>query len=54
MPYREFLSGENRYEVLKMMDPEKSEELFDKATNQAKARYEYLKKLQALYEPDNQ
>lgn len=53
LEYREFLSGENRYEVLKMMDPEKSEELFDKAAMQAKARYEHLKKLQALYEPNN-
>ncbi len=52
MPYREFLSGENRYEVLKMMDYDKSEELFDKATLQARKRYEYLKKLTALYEPD--
>lgn len=53
MPYREFLSGENRYEILKMMDFEKSEELFEEAANHAKSRYEYLKKLQTLYEPNN-
>lgn len=47
MPYSEFLSGENRYEALKMTTPDTAEELFDKAANQANARYEYLQKLQS-------
>lgn len=47
MPYGEFLSGENRYEALKMAIPDTAEELFCNAANQADARYEHLKELQS-------
>lgn len=50
MAYAEFLSGENRYEVLKMLYPDKAEELFALAGQQARERYIYLTKLQQLYE----
>ena len=53
LDYKEFLAGENRYEVLKMMNPEMAEELFDKASAEARARYEHLKKLETMYEPTN-
>ncbi len=53
LEYREFLSGENRYEVLKMMDNSKADDLLEKASIQAKEKYNYLKKLEKLYEPDS-
>lgn len=52
MEYSEFLAGENRYEVLKMLYPDKAEALFAKAALQSKERYNYLTRLQKLYEPD--
>ena len=51
LDYQEFLSGENRYEVLKMMNPDIAKELFEKAESEAKARYEHLRKLEVLYAP---
>lgn len=47
--YEEFLSGENRYELLKRQNPEKAERLFAKAAENAKERYSYLNKLITLY-----
>lgn len=47
--YDEFLSGENRYEVLKKTDPEAAAKLFSEAASNAKERYQYLKNLVALY-----
>lgn len=45
LDYQEFLAGENRYDVLKRMHPEKAEELFTRACTHAKDRYEYLLRL---------
>lgn len=49
LSYEEFLEGEIRYDALKRTHPGKAEELFAKAAKQAKERYAYLKKLEALY-----
>lgn len=46
LSYEEFLSGENRYEVLKRMYPEKAADLFQKAKDNAKERWNYLKRLE--------
>lgn len=51
--YEEFLNGEIRYDVLKRMDPEKAEVLFDRAAKIAKDRYDYLKKLVLLYSTES-
>ncbi len=45
LDYHEFLAGENRYDVLRRMHPEKAEELFTKAAKHASDRYQYLLKL---------
>ena len=50
--YKEFLDGEVRYNSLKRANPERAEQLFEKAEASAKARYEYLKKLGDLYMPE--
>ncbi len=50
--YKEFLDGEVRYNALKRANPERAAQLFDKAENTAKARYEYLKKLGDLYKAE--
>lgn len=47
--YQEFLKGEVRYASLAMKNPERAAELFGKNEEDAKARYEYLKKLVTLY-----
>ncbi len=47
--YQEFLDGEVRYNSLKRSNPEKAAKLFALNEAQAKARYEYLKKLVTLY-----
>lgn len=52
LDYDEFLAGEIRYDVLKRIRPEQAEELFARASAQAKERYRYLQKLVQLYEPD--
>ncbi len=49
LAYGEFLSGENRYDVLRRMHPEKAEELFARAEELAKERYAYLNRLVKLY-----
>ncbi len=48
--YQNFLNGEVRYNALARSNPERAEALFDAAQENAKARYEHLKKLIALYE----
>lgn len=53
LDYDEFLAGEVRYDVLKRIRPEEAEELFAKASAQAKERYQYLKKLSQLFEPED-
>ena len=49
--YEEFLDGEIRYDVLKRQKPDQAQLLFAQAEKQAKERYEYLKRLAALYAP---
>ncbi len=49
--YNEFLNGETRYTALQKVAPEKAEELFQQATQDALARYQRLLKLQNFYEP---
>lgn len=50
--YQEFLKGEVRYASLAMKNPERAAELFAKNEDDAKERYEYLKKLVTLYGND--
>ena len=49
LSYGEFLAGENRYDVLKRMNPEKAAELFTRAEEQAHERFDYLTRLVQLY-----
>ncbi|MBQ2802328.1 MAG: pyruvate:ferredoxin (flavodoxin) oxidoreductase [Lachnospiraceae bacterium] len=49
--YEEFLDGEIRYDVLKRQHPKEAKVLFDKASDEALERYQYLKKLEALHAP---
>lgn len=46
--YQAFINGEIRYATLKRQFPELADELFAKAEQEAKSRYEYYKKLAAL------
>ena len=48
-PYRDFIMGEVRYNSLTRSFPDRAEKLFEKAEENAAARYEYLRKLGALY-----
>ncbi len=50
LDYEEFLSGENRYEILKRQHPAEASELFRNASESAKMRYQYLKRIQALWD----
>lgn len=47
--YQDFLSGEVRYDALQRSNPERAQELFAQAENQAKERMAYLQRLVALY-----
>ena len=47
--YQDFLKGEVRYTSLSLKNPEKAQELFEKAEASAKAKYEHLKRLVSLY-----
>ena len=48
--YIEFIEGENRYARLKQQFPERAEELFAQAEENAKAKYDRLTKLAQLYQ----
>jgi pyruvate-ferredoxin/flavodoxin oxidoreductase len=48
--YVEFIESETRYARLKQSFPEKAATLFAKGEENAKAKYERLKKFTALYE----
>lgn len=50
--YRAFIMNEARYSSLTRAFPERAEELFQRAEDTAKARYNHLVKLQDLYAPD--
>ena len=52
LDYDEFLSGENRYDVLKRQHPEEADALFKEASQNAWERYRYLKRLEALWAPE--
>ncbi len=47
--YKAFLNGEVRYNALARLDAEKAERLFNVSEQNAKERYDYLKKLVTLY-----
>ena len=47
--YRDFIMGEVRYNSLTRSFPDRAEKLFEKAENNAKARYDHLVRLGALY-----
>ena len=51
--YRDFLNGEVRYNALVRKDAEKAERLFASSEASAKERYEYLKRLVALYDVES-
>ena len=51
--YQEFLGNEARYTRLAQSFPERAKELFEKAENTAKAKYERLKKFVEFYNPEN-
>ena len=48
--YKDFIGNETRYSRLKLAFPERAEQLFDLADQKAKERFEYLQRLQKLYE----
>lgn len=50
--YQEFLNNETRYTRLSRSFPERAENLFTASEEAAKARYEHLLKLVALYAPE--
>lgn len=50
--YRDFITSENRYAMLKLYNPERAEMLFDKAEKTAKKRYEHLERLSKLYDAE--
>ena len=52
LDYEEFLNGEIRYDALRRYHPEQAKVLFQKAQVQARERYRYLKRLEALYAPE--
>ncbi len=47
--YKNFLMGEVRYNALARQNPERAEQLFDNAVENAKDRYDYLTRLAKLY-----
>jgi pyruvate-ferredoxin/flavodoxin oxidoreductase len=49
--YRDFIMGEVRYSSLKLEFPDRAEQLFTEAEQQAKARYEALVKQKEMLEP---
>ena len=51
--YQEFINNEARYTRLAQSFPERAKELFEKAENTAKAKYERLKKFVEFYNPEN-
>lgn len=52
--YRDFIMNEARYSSLSRSFPERAEALFTKAEDTAKARYEHLLRLKALYAPEEE
>ncbi len=52
--YQDFIKNEVRYSSLVRQNPERADELFAKAEQNAATKYEHLVKLSALYGNDNQ
>ena len=52
--YREFIESEVRYARLMQQFPERAEVLFDKAAENAKAKYARLQKMGKLYSADEE
>ncbi len=50
--YQEFILNEARYSALTRSVPERAQELFEKAEENAAARYEHLQRLSDLYAPN--
>ncbi|MBO5864047.1 MAG: pyruvate:ferredoxin (flavodoxin) oxidoreductase, partial [Paludibacteraceae bacterium] len=50
--YQDFINNEARYTRLAQSFPERAKELFEKAENTAKAKYERLKKMVDFYSVD--
>ena len=50
--YKDFIMGEVRYSSLKRSFPDKADKLYDKSSEDAKARRAHLKRLTALYAPE--
>ena len=50
--YLDFIKNETRYTRLQRTFPERARQLFERAETIGQARYRYLKKLQAFFEPD--
>ncbi|HAZ20222.1 MAG TPA: hypothetical protein DCY75_08650 [Clostridiales bacterium] len=51
--YKEFILNEARYSSLTRSFPERAEELFNKASENAKAQREHLERLVKLYAPSD-
>ena len=49
--YKDFIMGEVRYSSLKRSFPEKADALYDQSAENAKEKFEHLKRLTALYAP---
>ena len=47
--YRDFIMNEARYSSLTRSNPERADQLFEKAENTAKDRYDYLAHLAEFY-----
>lgn len=50
--YLDFIKNETRYTRLQRSFPDQAEELFHRAASIGRQRYQYLKRLQAFFEPD--
>ena len=50
--YKSFITSETRYSRLQQQFPERAAELFEKAAEAAKARFDRLEKMETLYAPD--
>ena len=48
--YKQFISGEVRYSSLTRAFPDRAEVLFDKAAENAKAKYDHLVRMSKLYD----
>jgi pyruvate-ferredoxin/flavodoxin oxidoreductase len=52
--YQDFIKNEVRFSSLIRQNPERAKELFERAEKQSVAKYEHLKRLEALYSVNEQ